>query len=285
MAIQVPTMGGPSVRSRPIGTPQVRAQQADTGMLEVGMQALGTADKIFQKSQDDADTAALIAAEAKLSDWKLNTMFNPESGVYNKKGRNALDVTNQTVAQFDEQAAAIGGELTNERQRARFNQITANQRSSLGNELNRYEFGERQRFYEETDKASLTSAAAGATAYYKDPEQIAYYQNKGARVIAANGERLGLPREAIEQNVTEFNSGIATSVIQRMAVDDPMKAQQYFATAAPGMTPADQMQMQKLLGTQVRRQWASQMGEAIYAKGTLSMVVIRWPYRQRALWA
>ena len=270
MAIQVPTMGGPSVRSRPIGTPQVRAQPADTGMLEVGQQALSTAGQVFQKSQDDADTAALIAAEAKLSDWKLNTMFNPESGVYNKKGRNALDVTNQTVAQFDEQAAAIGGELTNERQRARFNAITANQRANLGNELNRYEFGERQRFYEETDKASLDSATAGATAYYKDPEQIAYYQNKGARVIAANGERMGLPREAVEQNVQAFNSGIATSVIERMAVDDPMKAQQYFATAASYMTPADQMQMQKLLGTQVRRQWASQMGEAIYTKGTLS---------------
>lgn len=68
MAIQVPTLNGPSVRSRPIGTPQVRAQQADIGLLEVGAQAINTAGQIFQKSQDDADTAALIAAEAKLSD-------------------------------------------------------------------------------------------------------------------------------------------------------------------------------------------------------------------------
>jgi hypothetical protein len=270
MAIQIPTLQGPSVRSRGIGAPQVNAQSVDTTGLELGQQVLGAAGKIFQKSQDDADTAALIAAEAKLSDWKLNTMFNPESGVYNRKGRNALDITNQTVAQFDEQASAISGELTNERQRARWNQIAAGQRQGLNGELNRYEFGERQRFYEETDKASLLSATAGATAYYKDPEQIAYYQNKGARVIAANGERLGLPREAVEQNVQAFNSGIATSVIERMAVDDPMQAQQYFATAASYMTADDQMQMQKLLGTSVRRQWASQMGEAIYNNGTLS---------------
>jgi soluble lytic murein transglycosylase len=263
MAITVPAMNGPSVRSQPIGTPQVRAQPVDNSMLELGQQAVNTAGQIWQKSQDDADTAALIAAESKLSDWKLNTMFNPESGVYNKKGGNALDVTNQTVAQFDEQAATIGGQLTNERQRARFNQITANQRSSLGSELNRYEFGERQRFYEETDKASLQSATAGATAYYQDPEQVAYYQSKGARVIVANGQRQGLPAAAIEQNVQDFNSGVATSVIERMMLDNPTKSAEYFASVQGYMTPQDTAKVAKALRPSLSRQYASDLFTAV----------------------
>lgn len=271
MAIQIPTLSGPSVRSRPLGAPQVRAQPADTGMLELGQQVAGLAGKLYQKSRDDADTAALIDAESKLSDWKLSTMFDPEKGVYARKGRNALDITNQTLPQFEQQAEQLAAGLTNERQRARFKQIAASQRNSLSSELNRYEFGERQRFYDETDEASLNSAAKGATAYYQDPEQIAYYQNKGARVIAANGERKGLPREAIEQNVQNFNSGIAVSVVERMMADDPLKAQQYYATASGFMTPDDQLKVTRVLGTEVRKQMGSQIGTTLWESGTLGI--------------
>lgn len=269
MAIQIPTLSGPSVRARPLGAPQVRAQPADTSMTQLGQQALGMAGKLYQKSQEDADNAALIDAESKLSDWKLSTMFDPEKGVYARKGRGALDITNQTIPQFDQQAEQLSSGLTNERQRARFKQIAASQRNSLNSELNRYEYGERQRFYDETDDASLKSAATGATAYYQDPAQIAYYQNKGARVIAANGQRKGLPLEAIEQNVQQFNSGVAVSVVERMMLDDPLKAQQYYATASGFMTPDDQLKVTKVLGTEVRKQLGSQIGTSLYETGGL----------------
>lgn len=269
MAIQIPTLNAPSVRSRGIGAPQVRAQPVDNSLLELGQQALGAAGSLYQKSVEDADTAALIAAESQLADWKLQTMFDPEKGVYARKGRGALDITNQTIPQFDQQAEQLAGSLTNERQRARFKQIAASQRNSLNSELNRYEFGERQRFYDETDEASLKSAATGATAYYQDPAQIAYYQNKGARVIAANGQRKGLPLEAIEQNVQAFNSGIAVSVVERMMLDDPLKAQQYYATASGFMTPDDQLKVTRTLGTEVRKQLGSQIGTSLYETGGL----------------
>lgn len=269
MAIQIPTLGGPSVRARAIGAPQVRAQPVDTSALELGQQALGVAGKLYQKSVEDSDNAALIAAESQLSNWKLQTMFAPETGVYSRKGGNALDITNQTLPQFDQQAEQLSNSLTNERQKARWQQIIASQRNGLNAELNRYEFGERQRFFDETDEASLNSATAGATAYYQDPSQVAYYQNKGARVIAANGQRKGLPLEAINQNVQQFNSRVATSVVERMMADDPLKAQQYYATAANFMTPDDQLRVNKLLGTAVRQQLGSQIGTSLWETGGL----------------
>jgi hypothetical protein len=238
-------------------------------MLELGQQVLGAAGKIYQKSAEDADNAALIAAEAQLSDWKTSTMFDQQAGVYSRKGRNALDITNQTMPQFDQQADKLGQSLTNERQKARWQQIVASQRTGLNSELNRYEFGERQRFYDETDEASLNSATTAAAAYYQDPGQVAYYQNKGARVIAANGQRKGLPLEAINQNVQAFNSNVAVSVIDRMTQDDPLKAQQYFAAASAYMTPDDQAKVDKVLGTAVRQQLGSQIGTDEWETGAL----------------
>lgn len=269
MAVQIPTLSGPSVQTRALGAPQVRAQPVDTSLNDLGQQVLSAGAKIAQKSAEDADTAALIAAESQLSDWKLRTMFDPQAGVYSRKGQNALDITNQTLPQFDEQAGKIGATLTNDRQRARWQQLVSSQRNSLNAELNRYEFGERERYYDEADKASLSSAAAGATAYYNDPGQIAYYQNKGASIVLANGRRKGLPPEAIDQNMQAFNSSLSMSVIERMAVDDPLRAQQYYATAAPLMTPDDQMKANRLLGTAVRQQLGSQIGTALWEQGGL----------------
>lgn len=280
MAIQIPTLNQPQVGSRALPAPQVREQPADTSGLALGQAALGAASQVFQKSQEDADQAALIKAESELSDWKLGTMFNPETGVYSRKGGNALDITNQTLPEFDKQVERLGSSLTNERQKARWQQITANQRNSLNSELNRYEYGERQSYYDETDKASINSAAAGATSYYQDPGQVAYYQNKGARVIVANGQRKGLPPEAIEQNVQAFNSTLAVGVIDRMVSDDPLKAQQYYATAAAAMLPDDRVKVEKVLGTAIRQQVGSEMARSLYSTGapgdgSLSALIIQ----------
>lgn len=263
MAVQIPTLSGPQVRQRAIGTPQIQVVPESQPLADLAAPLGNAAMRIHQKSQEDADTAALIAAESKLSDWKLNTMFAPEGGVYSTKGQNALDITNKTMPKFDAEADAIGNTLTSERQRARWAQITANQRNGLNSELNRYEFGERQTYYDQTDQASLQSAQAGAVAYYNDPGQVAYYQNKATAVIASQGQRKGLPPEAVALEVQKFNSSTATDVINRMMLDDPTKAAEYFSTAQGYMTPDDQAKVATALRPSLSKQYASDLFTAV----------------------
>lgn len=263
MAVQIPTLSGPQVRQRAIGTPQIQVVPESQPMADLAAPLGNAAMRIHQKSQEDADTTALIAAESQLSNWKLNTMFAPEGGVYSTKGKNALDITNQTMPKFDAEADAIGNTLTSERQRERWAQITANQRNGLNSELNRYEFGERQVYYDQTDQASLQSAQAGAVAYYNDPGQVAYYQNKATAVIASQGQRKGLPPEAVALEVQKFNSGTATSVISRMMLDDPTKAAEYFSTAQGYMTPDDQAKVATALRPSLSKQYASDLFTAV----------------------
>lgn len=263
MAVQIPTLSGPQVRQRAIGTPQIQVVPESQPLADLAAPLGNAAMRIHQKSQEDADTAALIAAESQLSNWKLNTMFAPEGGVYSTKGKNALDITNQTIPKFDAEADAIGNTLTSERQRERWAQITANQRNGLNSELNRYEFGERQVYYDQTDQASLQSAQAGAVAYYNDPGQVAYYQNKATAVIASQGQRKGLPPEAVALEVQKFNSSTATDVISRMMLDDPTKAAEYFSTAQGYMTPDDQAKVATALRPSLSKQYASDLFTAV----------------------
>jgi len=51
--------------------------------------------------QETADTAALMASDQQLDQWQQQTFFDPQNGVYATKGAAALDITNQTIGQFE----------------------------------------------------------------------------------------------------------------------------------------------------------------------------------------
>lgn len=271
MAVQIPGVSGPSQRTRALGAPQIQIAQERSPAADLAQPLAQAAGQIWQKTQDDADTAALMEAESQLSSWHTQTMFNPDSGVYSRKGKNALNITNQTMPEFDKQADAIGNSLTNDRQRANWAKIVAGQRNRLDVELNRYEFGERQVFYKQAEDATLSASANNAVAYYDDPQQLAYYQNKGSRIIAAQGERNGDAPELTQQKVMNYNSGINTAVIGRMMQTDPIGAQRYYAKAQANMTAEDQVKVSRLLADGVRQQLGSQIGEAAYNGGTVGV--------------
>lgn len=269
MAITIPTQEQPGIQNRPLPAPQIQAVGPDTSGLKLQQTAMGVAGDLIQKETDRADTAAMMDAEAKLSQAKLDLMFNKESGVYSRTGKDALDITNSTLPQFDKQVEAIGQGLTNQRQKDQFQRIASNNRQSLNGELNRYEFTQRNAYYDTVDKTNIATSLDGAVKYANDPAQVAYYQNKGSFIIGESGIRKGLPPETIAAQQQEFNSTVATSVIERMVTLDPMQAQQYYAKQADTMTAADQMKVQKLLGTSVRQQMAGQMAANIWDKGSV----------------
>lgn len=271
MAVQIPTIGGPSVRTRPSSVPQVQVVQEETLGADLAKPLTQAASQIWQKTQDDADTAALMEAESSLSQWQTNTLFNPDNGVYTRKGKNAIDITNQTLPQFQQQVDSITNSLTNERQRARFAQIAKSQETRFNGELNRYEYGERQVFYKQAEDATLDAATQSAVAFYDNPQQVAFYQNKGTRTITAMGERNGEAPEMTQQKVLKYNSGINTAVIQRLMQTDPLAAQRYYAKSYDGMTVDDQAKTTQLLATSVRQQLGSQIGEAAYTAGTVGI--------------
>lgn len=271
MAVQIPTLSGPGLRTRPQSAPQIQVEPTQTLGGDLARPITQAATQIWQKTQDDADTAALMEAESSLSQWQTNTLFNPDNGVYSQKGKNAIDITNQTMPQFQQQVDTISNGLTNDRQRQRFSQIAQNQQTRFSGELNRYEYGERQVFYKQAEDATLGAATNSAVAYYDDPQQVAYYQNKGTRVIAMQGERNGEAPELTQQKVLQYNSGINTAVIQRLMQNDPIAAQRRYAQSYESMTVDDQAKVSKLLGDSVRQQLGSQIGESAYNAATVGI--------------
>jgi hypothetical protein len=250
---RIPTLDGPQVAQRGLGAPTVGGQGPDNSGLQRGLAQVGQAAQQFaMREKEKADTAALMTADQQLDQWQQNAFFDPQNGVYAKKGGAALDITNQTIGQFEQQQAKIGESLKNERQRARYNELVMRRRQSLSNDLNHYEYREREQYYDDVDRGQIETSMQGAALNYNDPEKIAYYQNKMAAVLQSQAERKGLPAEMQQANLLKANSGMASAVISRMANDDPYKAKTYFETAQEQMTADDQVQISRLIDREIK---------------------------------
>lgn len=239
---RVPTYDLPQVGAQPGRAIELRGVAPDSSAITEGLQSFQRGAQILaNKEREKADTAMLLDADNQLTKWQQNAMYAENGGVFTRKGKNALDVTNQTLEQFEQAQAEIGKTLTNDQQRARFAQVVASRRNSLSNDLNRYEYGERQNYYGEVEKGQLETSMQGAALDYQDPTKIQGYRQKIDAVLASRAERLGLSPEAAQAERLSTNSNLSQAVIQRMLVDSPQKAKGYFESFKGTMTAEDQI--------------------------------------------
>lgn len=239
---RVPTYDTAQVQQQPTRAIELRGVAPDSSAITEGLQSFQRGAQILaNQEREKADTALLLDADNQLTKWQQKTMYDENGGVFTRKGRNALDVTNQTLEQFEQAQAEIGKTLTNDQQQARFAQIVASRRNSLSNDLNRYEYGERQNYYGEVEKGQLETSMQGAALDYQDPAKVDGYRQKIDAVLASRAQRLGLSPEAAQAERLKTNSGMSTAVIQRMLVDSPQKAKGYFESFKDTMTAEDQI--------------------------------------------
>ncbi|WP_225913315.1 hypothetical protein [Pseudomonas asgharzadehiana] len=238
---RVPTYDTAQVQQQPTGAIQLQGVAPDTTSIAQGLQTLGRgAQMLMDKEREKADTALLMDADNQLTKWQQQSMYG-ENGAYTRKGQNALDVTNQTLDQFDKAQAEIAKTLTNDQQKTRYAQIVNSRRNSLSSDLNRYEYGERQNYYGQVEKAQLETSMQGAALEYQDPSKVDQYRQKVDAVLSSRAQRLGLSPEAAQAERLETNSGMSSAVIQRMLIDSPQKAKSYYESYKDTMTAEDQI--------------------------------------------
>lgn len=238
---RVPTYETAQVQQQPTRAIQLQGVAPDTASIAQGLQTLGRgAQMLMDKEREKADTALLMDADNQLTKWQQQSMYG-ENGAYTRKGQNALDVTNQTLDQFDKAQAEIAKTLTNDQQKARYAQIVNSRRNSLSSDLNRYEYGERQNYYGQVEKAQLETSMQGAALEYQDPAKVDQYRQKVDAVLTSRAQRLGLSPEAAQAERLETNSGMSSAVIQRMLIDSPQKAKSYYESYKDTMTAEDQI--------------------------------------------
>ncbi len=228
MAAQIPQYRrrvGPDVPQ----APRALGQSVDASGLAKGINSAVNAFVQVQRQEiEDANRTAVLEADNGLGAWENDTLFNPESGAFTKKGRGALNITQSTLESFDKQREQISANLANESQREMFNQAALRRREGLQAKLGQYEFREQQVYKDEVDKSSIQLAMDTAALNYNDPQSIEQNRAKMDAVIQMRGARMGWSPEEMENQRRQANSSLSQAVIQRMLIDSPQKARAYY---------------------------------------------------------
>lgn len=250
---RVPTYDTPQVQQQPTRPIQLQGVAPDNTSIAQGLQTLGRgAQMLMDKEREKADTALLMDADNQLTKWQQQSMYG-ENGAYTRKGQNALDVTNQTLDQFDKAQAEIAKTLTNDQQKARYAQIVNSRRNSLSSDLNRYEYGERQNYYGQVESGQIATSMQGAALEYRDPAKVQQYRSKIDAVLDSRAQRLGLSPEAAQAEKLKYNSSLVSDVLQRQATDNPYEAQKSLKQFEGAMTADDLVRVGGMIEGKVDR--------------------------------
>lgn len=236
------------------GAPRVAQASVDASGLARGLSSLaGDLTDIHQREMREANQTAVLNADNQLGTWQNDAIFNPETGAFTKKGQAALNITNDTLAQFDQQRESIASGLANEQQRQMFTQAALQRRSSLQGQLGGYEFDQQQKFKNQVDDAAKAMAMNTAALNYSDPKVIAESHARIDGILQLQAQRNGWAPEVLEANRTKATSDMYSDILKRQASQDPYKAQAALKQYQQYLTADDLTQVGSSIDGKVER--------------------------------
>ena len=183
------------------------------------------AERAKKMKQDDDLNAAKDAFVA--SSDKTRAFLNGDGGIYSKRGRDALGTVKLTDSELDKISGEAQEFLTNDTQREAFSSLWNRHRSTSLDGVSRHEMRQRNVANVQTTEAMLADSLDNALNNFTDQESINESIENTVIAIRTNGQ--GQSEEVMTQQIDAAISNIHKGVIDRMLVDDPKGAREYFS--------------------------------------------------------
>jgi hypothetical protein len=223
---------------RPAQFGGARVSQGGTPSADLGAGIRGIA-QIADRAALDADRTMVQGAETQRDSWANTKLYDPDSGVMNLRGANALGSAQSTLAEYDQSVAETAKTLKTRRQVLAFAQSTAQHRQSLDAQLNRFESGQREQFESDTAAARVQSATESGALNYNDPAILGASRSSILGVIDDQAQRRGWDDATKSDAALRALSGLHGSVMERMIADKKLGAARHYLGAAKSELTAD----------------------------------------------
>lgn len=184
----------------------------------------GALERIGAEEQRKADRASFVEASTALSDAENALLFDPQKGAYAKRGKDAFGLPNQVLPEYDRRTAEIAGGLKTDTQRQAFEEEATQRRTQIVRDLGRHEYGERERYYDETDEALIGSSIASAARSASDPQRIATEIAKQQAVLGGMAKRKGWDEAQTAQKrigiESKTHEAVVNALLMRQQFDE-----------------------------------------------------------------
>jgi hypothetical protein len=217
----VPTVTGRQVESRGFQSPGFQAfEQPNIGdaLTQVGGKALD----VFAQAKQRADVAQAQDASLQLSQISSDLLTNPDTGLLNMQGKNALGKGQVYTQQFDAQAEQIAMTLP-EGARAGFMQQAQQQRIQFTTQAGRHEISQLNAYEEGQFQATLANNGKLAAAAYSDNANYVLYNQQTFQQIEDYGAAHGWSSEQIQAKKIEFKEKVADASLSQWSANNSIE--------------------------------------------------------------
>lgn len=217
----VPTVNGRQVESRGFQSPGFQAfEQPNVG--DVISQVAPKAIDMFAQAKQRADVAQAQDASLQLSQVSSDLLTNPDTGLLNLQGKNALGKGQEYTQQFDSQAEKIAMTLP-EGARAGFLQQAQQQRIQFTTQAGRHEINQLNAYEEGQFQATLENNGKLAASAYGDNANYVLYNQQTFQQIETYGAAHGWSAEQIQAKKTEFKEKVADTALSQWSANNSIE--------------------------------------------------------------
>ena len=217
----VPTVNGRQVESRGFQSPGLQAfdtPQTGDVLGQVAEQYAGA----FAQAKQRADVAQAQDASLQLSQISSDLLTNPDTGLLNMQGKNALGKGQEYIQQFDAHAEQLAMTLP-EGARAGFMQQAQQQRIQFTSQAGRHEITQLNAYEEGQFQATLANNGKLAASAYGDNANYVLYNQQTFQQIEAYGAAHGWSAEQIQAKKTEFKEKVADTALSQWSANNSIE--------------------------------------------------------------
>ncbi|HCT5618782.1 TPA: hypothetical protein OT131_000231 [Klebsiella oxytoca] len=214
----VPTVTGRQVESRGVqtgGFQAVAQPNISDALVNVGSQALD----VFGQAKQRADVAMSQDASLQLTQTASDLMTNPQNGLLNLQGKNALGKGQEYTQLFDAKAQELAMQLP-ESARQGFLQQVQQQRIQFTSQAGRHEIGQLNAYEEGQFQATLTTSAKTAASMYGDNGSYVLANQQAFQQIESFGAAHGWSDEQIQAKKVEFKEKVADGALSQWSANN-----------------------------------------------------------------
>ncbi|MDN0700178.1 hypothetical protein FCX66_23705, partial [Escherichia coli] len=209
----VPTTSGRQVQSRGVQTGGFQTFDVP----QAGQVLANVADQYavaYGEARQKANVAMAQDASLSLSQISSDLLNNPETGLLNLKGKNAIGKGQEYTQQFDAQVEQLAMSLPDEQARNAFMQQAQQQRIQFTTQAGRHEIGQINAYEEGQFQATLLNNGKNAAALYGDNAAYVLANKQTFQQIEDYGIAHGWSDEQIQAKKIEFKEATAKATAQ-----------------------------------------------------------------------
>ncbi|EPD0061177.1 hypothetical protein ACR318_001199 [Escherichia coli] len=215
----VPTVSGRQVESRGVQSAGLQTF-SQPGIGDAFVRAGAEAIDVFGQAKQRANIALAQEASLNLSQISSDLLNNPETGLLNLKGKNAIGKGQEYTQQFDAQVEQLAMSLPDEQARNAFMQQAQQQRIQFTTQVGRHEIGQINAYEEGQFQATLLNNGKNAAALYGDNAAYVLANKQTFQQIEDYGIAHGWSDEQIQAKKIEFKEKVADAALSQWSANN-----------------------------------------------------------------